>query len=69
MRYDKRQSRNSGWRVPEKNLFITAAIGGSIGIWAGMYLYRHKTKHLSFVLGIPAIWLCQIGMALAFYMN
>ena len=39
--------------------------GGSIGVWAGMYLFRHKTRHIRFVLGIPFLLLLQ---AAALYM-
>jgi uncharacterized membrane protein YsdA (DUF1294 family) len=35
-------------------------LGGSIGTWAGMYLFRHKTKHWYFVVGMPAILILQI---------
>jgi uncharacterized membrane protein YsdA (DUF1294 family) len=64
IRRDKSQSRKNGWRVAEKHLFLIAALGGSLGVWAGMYRYRHKTKHLSFVLGIPAIAALQAGIAI-----
>ena len=56
---DKRFAKRGRERVPEKVLFITAIAGGSPGIWAGMYLFRHKTKHRSFVIGIPAILILQ----------
>jgi uncharacterized membrane protein YsdA (DUF1294 family) len=55
MGHDKARSRKKGWRVPEKRLFAIAAIGGAIGMWAGMKVFRHKTKHLSFALGIPVL--------------
>ena len=47
-------------RVPEKVLFLIAIIGGSFGSILGMYAFRHKTKHLSFVIGMPVILLAQI---------
>lgn len=50
-------------RVPERTLFLIAALGGSVGVLLGMYLFRHKTKHLSFVLGIPAILAAQLLLA------
>jgi uncharacterized membrane protein YsdA (DUF1294 family) len=52
---DKRSARLGAWRTPEKTLFLIACAGGGIGVWAGMYLFRHKTKHWQFVYGIPAI--------------
>lgn len=49
-------------RVPERTLFLTAALGGSAGVLAGMYAFRHKTKHRSFVWGIPAILAAQLAL-------
>ena len=59
MGIDKRKARRGKWRVPEKTLFIIALLFGSIGILTGMYFFRHKTKHLSFAIGIPAIVILQ----------
>jgi len=60
MLYDKYLARNNLWRIPETTLFGIAVIGGSIGCLCGMYTVRHKTKHRSFTLGIPAILVAQI---------
>ena len=57
---DKRMAQKNLWRIPEATLLMSAAIGGSIGSLAGMYTFRHKTKHLKFTLGIPAILLLQV---------
>lgn len=46
-------------RVPERTLFLIAALGGSVGVLLGMYALRHKTRHKSFVFGIPAILIAQ----------
>lgn len=62
MGIDKKRARRGAYRIPEANLFLTAAIGGSIGSILGMYTFRHKTKHLSFVIGMPTILLVQIGI-------
>ncbi len=62
MGIDKGRARRGAYRIPEANLFLTAAIGGSIGSILGMYTFRHKTKHLSFVIGMPTILLIQIGL-------
>ena len=50
-------------RIPEKTLFLLAALLGSPGVLLGMYLFRHKTKHRSFVLGVPAILAVQLLLA------
>lgn len=63
MGIDKRRARRGAFRIPEANLFLTALIGGSIGCIAGMYAFRHKTKHLSFVFGMPAILFVQLAAA------
>lgn len=62
MGIDKRKARRGAWRIPEANLFLTAAVGGSIGCILGMYTFRHKTRHLSFVLGMPAILIIQLAI-------
>jgi uncharacterized membrane protein YsdA (DUF1294 family) len=62
MLVDKRKAQKNLWRIPESTLLLIAAIGGSIGSLAGMYKFRHKTKHLKFVLGIPAILIAQIAL-------
>ena len=62
---DKWKARHDNWRVPEKTLFLSAILGGSVGALAGMYLFRHKTKHLSFTIGMPVILALQIALVLA----
>lgn len=57
---DKQKARKNRWRIPENTLMLTAALGGSIGALAGMYCFRHKTRHLKFTLGIPAILIAQL---------
>ena len=60
MLVDKQKARKKLWRIPESTLLLSAAMGGSIGALAGMYTFRHKTKHLKFKLGVPAILIAQI---------
>lgn len=59
---DKWKARRGKWRIPEETLIWLAIVGGSIGALLGMYLFRHKTKHKKFTLGIPAIFLIQMGL-------
>lgn len=62
---DKRRSKRPGARrVPEKVLFLSALLGGSLGAVLGMYAFRHKTKHWYFVWGMPLILLAQLALAL-----
>ena len=59
---DKRRARRDRRRVRESTLFLLAAIGGSIGALMGMYVFRHKTRHWYFCVGIPAILILQIAL-------
>ncbi len=61
MGIDKSKAKRHVWRIPEKGLFLVSLLGGSIGTWAGMYLFRHKTKHWYFVVGMPGILIVQIA--------
>ena len=52
---DKRKARKKAWRIPERTLLCVTAIGGSLGAFLAMQLFRHKTKHLKFSIGIPVM--------------
>lgn len=60
MLVDKIKAKKNLWRIPEATLFLVAAIGGSIGSILGMYTFRHKTKHIKFIVGMPVILAVQI---------
>lgn len=47
---DKGRAIRHKWRIPEKTLLGMCLIGGVIGAWAGMYTFRHKTKHIHFYI-------------------
>ncbi len=64
MGIDKYKAKKRAFRIPEATLFIVAFIGGSIGSIIGMYAFRHKTRHRSFVYGMPFILLIQIALAI-----
>ena len=64
MGIDKRRARREKRRIPEARLFLMAILGGSPGGIAGMYAFRHKTKHSSFVIGFPAIFIIELALAL-----
>ena len=67
MSVDKQKAKLNQWRISEKTLFVLALIGGSVGGIVGMYTFRHKTKHLKFTLGFPAIVLFQIITVYLFF--
>ena len=48
MGVDKAKARRGRWRIPEKTLFLSAILGGSVGAMLGMSLFRHKTQHRRF---------------------
>lgn len=57
---DKRKAKKGSWRIPEKTLFIITGLGGGIGTTAGMYVFRHKTQKVQFVVGFPLITILEI---------
>ena len=59
---DKYKAKKNQWRISEATLLTMAAIGGSIGAWAGMRLWHHKTMHKKFKYGIPLIIIMQIAL-------
>ena len=61
---DKWNARKGLWRIPEKTLLGIAAVGGSVGAYAAMQMFRHKTKKPKFYIGVPLIFAIQIGILL-----
>ena len=61
---DKARAKRQKFRIPEHTLFLLSILGGSIGALAGMQLWKHKTRHNAFRIGIPAILLLQSTAAL-----
>jgi uncharacterized membrane protein YsdA (DUF1294 family) len=57
---DKQKSQKRKWRTPENTLFAIASAFGALGIFIGMRMFRHKTKHNKFVIGIPLILAVQL---------
>ena len=57
---DKKKAPKNLWRIPEATLLTIAALGGSIGILAGMYLFHHKTRKPKFFIGVPLILIAQL---------
>lgn len=59
---DKFKAQRSRWRIPEAVLLGLAVVGGSIGAWLGMMVWRHKIQHKKFKYGIPLILALQIAL-------
>lgn len=57
---DKQKARNKKWRVSEKCIFFVSFIGGGLGTFISMLIFRHKTKKWYFIIGIPCIIILQI---------
>ena len=57
---DKKKAQHGSYRISEKALFTLVLLGGGIGGIAGMYIFRHKTKKLKFVIGFPTILILEI---------
>ena len=66
---DKYKAKKGKWRISEATLLTMAAIGGSIGAWAGMRLWHHKTMHKKFKYGIPVIIIFQVALAVYLLTN
>ena len=66
---DKFKAKKGKWRISEATLLTMAAIGGSIGAWAGMRLWHHKTMHKKFKYGIPVIIILQVALAVYLLTN
>lgn len=66
MLIDKIKAKHKRWRIPEKTLLGVCAIGGSLGGLVSMKLFRHKTLHPQFSIGIPVMLAVHI-VALVLY--
>lgn len=69
MGIDKSRARKRAWRIPEAHLFIVAIVGGSIGSIIGMQIFRHKTRHWYFTIGMPAILVIQVIAVVAIMLS
>lgn len=60
MWYDKAMARARKYRVPESRLLLLAILGGSVGVYLGMHIFKHKINNLVFTIGVPVILVAQI---------
>lgn len=65
MYIDKKKAKKNKRRIPEKTLFSLVFLGGGIGGIAGMYLFRHKTKKMKFIIGFPSVIILQVLVVIA----
>lgn len=66
---DKFKAQHNRWRIPEATLIIMAFLGGALGAFLGMYLFRHKTKHWKFRILVPLALVLWIAAVVFLYMN
>ena len=64
MGIDKAKAKQKKRRIPENTLFLSAACMGALGGILGMLCFRHKTKHLKFVLGFPLLLAAEAAILL-----
>ncbi|MDZ5254307.1 DUF1294 domain-containing protein [Clostridium sp. LIBA-8841] len=64
MYIDKQKAKKHQWRISEDTLIGVAILGGGIGALWGMHVFRHKTKHAKFTIGIPLILAAQALLVL-----
>ncbi len=60
MLIDKKKAIKGSYRISEKGIFTIAILLGGIGVYIGMYKFRHKTKHTLFTVGIPVCIILNI---------
>jgi uncharacterized membrane protein YsdA (DUF1294 family) len=62
MGIDKQKAKKNKRRIPEKTLMLLGILGGSLGVWAGMKVFSHKTRKPKFSLGIPIVILVHMAL-------
>lgn len=67
MLIDKQKAKKKKWRIPEHHLMSIAGAGGSVGVLLGMFVWRHKTKHLKFLIGVPVLLVMHILIVIIHY--
>lgn len=60
MKLDKNYAIKNQYRISEKTFFIISLMLGSIGVYCGMYAFRHKTKHINFTVMIPVLFILNV---------
>jgi len=65
---DKYKAKRGLWRIPERIFFWLAFMGGAPGVYFGLLLFHHKTRHKKFMVGIPMIFIFQVLGLILFYL-
>ena len=63
---DKKRAKRHEYRIRERTLWLVALFGGAVGTTAGMQLFRHKTKHVSFKIGFPVLAIVEVFLLIKF---
>ena len=63
---DKIKAQLNKWRISEKTLLAISAIGGALGMYITMLIIRHKTKHKTFMIGLPFLILVHVVVILLY---
>lgn len=61
---DKKKAQRGAWRTPEATLLTSAFLFGGVGAMIGMYVFRHKTKHMKFRILVPFFFFLQLAFLL-----
>ncbi len=61
---DKAKAKRRAWRIPERTLILSAVLGGSVGAMIGICTFHHKTRHRKFTIGVPVIFIIQVGLGI-----
>lgn len=69
MRVDKQKALRKQFRIPERTFFLLSFLGGALGTYIGMKLFRHKTKHRLFTVGIPVLIIWNAGAFFYLFVN
>lgn len=62
-----RAGKEGAERVSEGLMFFMAAFFGSLGVYAGMFAFRHKTRKWYFLIGIPLLLIENCATLYVFY--
>ncbi|WP_100012006.1 DUF1294 domain-containing protein [Lentibacillus sediminis] len=69
MARDKSKAKKQEYRIPERTFWLLGVLGGAAGCYLGMRVFRHKTKHRSFMIGMPLILMIQLIGLVFFFLS